>query len=65
MYKDKDKDAKQALEYLSSVIPNRLDPIQSLKNVAIHLQQYEVAAKLRDMEKQLLEQQKNEINNQE
>jgi|LakMenEpi03Aug12_release.lakeMendotaPanAssembly.Ray.scaffolds.fasta_scaffold5359539_2 hypothetical protein len=59
------KDRKEALVFLCGEIPNRLDPIQSLKNVAIHLQEYEVAAKLRDMEKQLLEQQKNEINNQE
>jgi hypothetical protein len=59
------KDRKEALVFLCGEIPNTLGAINGLKTVAIHLQQYEVAAKLRDMEKKILDQQKNEINNQE
>ena len=48
------KDAKQALEYLASVIPNRAYNVQNLKAVAISMQQYEVASNLRDREKKLI-----------
>jgi hypothetical protein len=63
------KDAKQALEYLASVIPNRAYNVQNLKAVAISIQQYEVASNLRDREKKLIaeeeaEKKANEINNQ-
>ena len=62
------KDAKQALEYLASVIPNRAYNVQNLKAVAISIQQYEVASNLRDREKILIaeeeaEKKANEINN--
>ena len=62
------KDAKQALEYLASVIPNRAYNVQNLKAVAISIQQYEVDSNLRDREKKLIaeeeaEKKTNEVNN--
>ena len=51
------KDRKEALDFLCGEIPNRIEPIQALKTVAIILQQYEVAAKLRDMEIKLINEQ--------
>jgi len=52
---------KEALEFLSKEIPNDIKIVAALKTVAIHLQQYEIAARLRDREKVLAEEETQKI----
>lgn len=58
-------DRKKALEFLSNEIPNNADVLHALKLVAVYLQQYEIAANLRDRELIQLKKLNDEINNKE